>query len=89
MNKFEPFYEPLTNQIFLMNPDELLINEFEKISEGFQNGDFIASFSDFMDVYTNYENNLVHRKQIEKLRNIKRKRKLNHLYHNKRKWRVY
>ena len=82
----EMFYEPLTNQFFWANPDDLLINKFEKIHEGFQNGDFIASFSEFMDIYSNYKNDWIHHERIEKLRNIKRKRKINR---NKRNRKVY
>ena len=82
----EMIYETLTNQFLSVNPDDPIINMFEKMFEGFQNGDFIASFSDFMDVYTNYKNGWIHHERIEKLRNIKRKRKLNR---NKRNWRVY
>lgn len=78
-------YELLTNQMLVVNLDDPLVNKFEKISEGFQNGDFVASFSDFMDVYSNYKNGVIHHERIEKLRNIKRKRKLNR---NKRNWRV-
>ena len=80
-------YEMLSNQFLSVNSDNPLISKFEKISEGFQNGDFIASFSDFMDVYSNYKNGWIHHERIEKLRNIKRKRKLKN--RNKRNWRVY
>ena len=79
-------YDLLTNQMLIVNLDNPLINKFEKISEGFQNGDFIASFSEFMDVHSNYKNKWIHHERIEKLRSIKCKRKLNR---NKRNWRVY
>jgi len=81
----DTIYKVLINQFLSVNPNDLLINKFEKISEGFQNGDFIASFSDFMDIYSNYKNGVIHHERIEKLRNIKQKRKLNR---NKRNWRV-
>ena len=79
-------YELLTSQMLVVNLGDSLVNKFEKISEGFQNGDFIASFSEFMDIHSNYKNKLIHHERIEKLRNMKRKRKLNR---NKRNWRVY
>lgn len=79
-------YELLTSQMLVINLGGPLISKFEKISEGFQNGDFIASFSEFIDAHSKYKNKLIHHERIEKLRNIKRKRKLNR---NKRNWRVY
>lgn len=69
----------------MVNSDNPLIIKFEKMSEGFQNGNFIAPFSDFMDTYSNYKNSWIHHERIEKLRNIKRKRKLNRY---KKNWRV-
>ena len=82
----DTIYKALANQILTVNLYVPLISKFEKISKGFQNGDFIASFSEFMDTHSKYKNELIHHERIEKLRNIKRKRKLNR---NKRNWRVY